>query len=245
MQTESPRAIAARANGAKSKGPKTAEGKARSSQNALKHGFTAQNWITLPGDEEGAFEAFRQGIAGVLLPRDLLQEALTDLIAMCLWRLRRVPSMESRLVKADPTHESGFQFTRFEWPQSHLSLARYESHLHRMMLKTLKELKELQRESGSTVPVEVSSTSPIEKENESNEPKPNQETAPDAKRPKDKSEPNLVPFDVDEIVRIALEKRRSLGIVEIQETKNEPNPEQQQTTAERLNRIRGPRKRKR
>jgi hypothetical protein len=37
----------ARANGAKSRGPKTAEGKEKSSKNSLKHGFTSRHSILL------------------------------------------------------------------------------------------------------------------------------------------------------------------------------------------------------
>jgi hypothetical protein len=49
----SARAEASRRNGAKSCGPKTPKGKARSAQNALKHGFRAQKHVVLP-DEDGA-----------------------------------------------------------------------------------------------------------------------------------------------------------------------------------------------
>src|SRR5688572_13829369 len=47
------RAEASRRNGARSRGPKTPEGKARSAQNALKHGLRAQKYVVLP-EEDGA-----------------------------------------------------------------------------------------------------------------------------------------------------------------------------------------------
>ena len=40
---------------AKSRGPKTAEGKARSAQNALKHGMRAAKHIVLPDEDAGEF----------------------------------------------------------------------------------------------------------------------------------------------------------------------------------------------
>ncbi|MFB3918407.1 MAG: hypothetical protein ACE14M_16885, partial [Terriglobales bacterium] len=45
------RAGAARENGRKSRGPITSEGKARSSQNALKHGLTARR-VTINSEED-------------------------------------------------------------------------------------------------------------------------------------------------------------------------------------------------
>ena len=49
------RAEASRKNGAKSRGPKTLEGKARSAQNALKHGMRAQEYIVLAEEDAGEF----------------------------------------------------------------------------------------------------------------------------------------------------------------------------------------------
>jgi hypothetical protein len=51
--TKLTRAEAARRNGARSCGPTTPEGNARSSQNALKHGLTAQAFTLLPGQQLG------------------------------------------------------------------------------------------------------------------------------------------------------------------------------------------------
>jgi hypothetical protein len=45
--TLSARALASRQNGARSRGPRTAAGKARSAQNALKHGLCAKKLLVL------------------------------------------------------------------------------------------------------------------------------------------------------------------------------------------------------
>ena len=49
------RAAASRRNGAKSRGPKTTEGKARSAQNALRHGMRAVKHIVLPDEDAVEF----------------------------------------------------------------------------------------------------------------------------------------------------------------------------------------------
>ena len=56
--------------GARSKGPKTPEGKARSSQNALKHGLRAQKHMLLPGERASAFDALKAALLEELGKRE-------------------------------------------------------------------------------------------------------------------------------------------------------------------------------
>ena len=51
---------ASRRNGAKSNGPKTEDGKTRSSQNAVKHGLSANKFVVLDGESGDDWEIFHQ-----------------------------------------------------------------------------------------------------------------------------------------------------------------------------------------
>src|SRR5437764_9026277 len=59
-----------RLNGAKSQGPKTPEGKARSSMNAFKHGRYANNAVVLSNEDRGAFDDLVQAYPNRIHPND-------------------------------------------------------------------------------------------------------------------------------------------------------------------------------
>ena len=104
-----PRQIANRANAQKSTGPKTAEGKAKSSLNAVKHGLAAQHAL-LPNEDAEAYKAVVQGWIDDLQPADTLEMALVERAAMADWRLKRcVRSEHARLASkvrhAAETHD--------------------------------------------------------------------------------------------------------------------------------------------
>src|SRR5437870_27798 len=88
---------AARANGARSRGPTTPEGKAKSSQNALKHGLLSK-WIVLRDESPEGFEELRTGHIERFRPRDQVEMEIIDEMCIANWRTRRAWAMETRLI---------------------------------------------------------------------------------------------------------------------------------------------------
>jgi hypothetical protein len=91
------RAEVSRKNGAKSRGPRTPEGKARSAQNALKHGMRAQKYVVLPQEDGAAFEALEAALTLELAPVGALQAVLARRVALAAWRLERAERIEVEL----------------------------------------------------------------------------------------------------------------------------------------------------
>jgi hypothetical protein len=91
------RAAASRRNGAKSRGPKTLEGKARSAQNALKHGLRAQKYVVLPEEDAGEFADLEAAMIEELAPVGALQMVLARRVAVAAWRLARADRIEVEL----------------------------------------------------------------------------------------------------------------------------------------------------
>ena len=92
------RAAASRRNGAKSRGPKTPEGKARSAKNALKHGLCAQYTVVLGDEDLAAFEALEAALMAELAPQGTLQAVLARRIVAASWRLERAERIEGELL---------------------------------------------------------------------------------------------------------------------------------------------------
>lgn len=65
--TSARKAAANRSNSLKSSGPRTLKGKARSSQNARKHGILARE-VVLAKESKADFTSFRKGILEALAP---------------------------------------------------------------------------------------------------------------------------------------------------------------------------------
>jgi hypothetical protein len=67
-QPSEKQSAASRANGAKSKGPATPEGRARASRNSLRHGLSSEI-VVLPHEDRAHFEQLRDSYRGKLRAR--------------------------------------------------------------------------------------------------------------------------------------------------------------------------------
>lgn len=90
---------ASRANGARSRGPVTAEGLARCRRAAARHGLRGR-FELLPGEDVGAFERLRAAWYRRLRPRDAEQAKLVEAQVELFWRRRRLDAIEERLLRA-------------------------------------------------------------------------------------------------------------------------------------------------
>jgi len=103
-----------RQNAKKSTGPKTPEGKAAVSQNAVKHGlFASQNVLT--SENQADFGLFREKLLEDLNPAGPMQSVLAERIVSLSWRLKRTETIHNQVIDAlDPRNDTSFyaQFKR-------------------------------------------------------------------------------------------------------------------------------------
>jgi hypothetical protein len=153
----SARALASRQNGARSRGPKTAAGKAISARNALKHGLSART-VVLDGEDAAAFQAFQAALRAELAPAGVLQHDLVSRIALGLWRARRSDRTEAALIasyleRARGTGEGrnlGLAVIRdAHGPRALDTLLRYRGSAHAELFRALGALKALQAEAAA------------------------------------------------------------------------------------------------
>jgi len=151
----------ARANGAKSRGPVTPEGKAKSSRNALKHGLTA-SIEALPGESQQDLDDLLEAHRSAYRPVGALEEELVRTLTVTRWRLRRIAVLESEVLDIELCQSEedleeefseiedlgrlGFVFRKLaDGSQVLALLIRYESALTRTVDRTFKHLLAIQK----------------------------------------------------------------------------------------------------
>jgi hypothetical protein len=146
-------AQASRINGAKSRGPTTPQGKARSSQNAVKHGLCAERFVVVGDEDPQAFAALQTALEGEQAPDGTLQRLLAGRIARAAWRLERADRIEAELF----AHESrgdgdlGMALIRDgHSARAFQTLLRYRGVAQAELWRALRMLKALQAEAALT-----------------------------------------------------------------------------------------------
>jgi hypothetical protein len=145
-----------RANGAKSKGPITSEGKNISSMNALRHGLAAES-VVLTTESRPRFEALLASYMETFQPRNQVEVDLVEEMVVAKWRQRRSWSLETAAVdlqidrrkkntdeeleQTDNSTQSAIGFIDLEDKSKAVSLfARYETRMRRTYQRALSDL---------------------------------------------------------------------------------------------------------
>jgi hypothetical protein len=95
---------ASRANGAKTRGPITPEGKRKSARNSFRHGLLAKA-IVFEGESREQFAALLKAFCDELQPQSPIEDLLVQKMAVNQWRQERLWGQE----KARALQESGLQ----------------------------------------------------------------------------------------------------------------------------------------
>jgi hypothetical protein len=186
----------ARANGAKSRGPVTPEGRAASSRNSLRHGFTTRS-VVLPTESQEDFQSLLDSYTHQFRPQGGVEMDLVQTMAAARWRLRRLCTIETALLNNEMTrnskdikraYHSPDDLARLAWVfrdlanhgQSLALLMRYEGTLNRSYDRAFKQLLLLQAhrprpnepKPAQATPCEEPADQPVQDHPQPNEPKP-------------------------------------------------------------------------
>jgi hypothetical protein len=119
-------------------GPRTGEGKAISSQNALKHGLTAAKPENAVAPTVRAqYEAFRRQYLDDFRPQGAIENTLMDMVILAAWQLYKIKQLET-FAPVDLGLES--------LPGKSLKLARYRASNERLLFRSLAQLRAIQQE---------------------------------------------------------------------------------------------------
>ena len=135
------RAEAARLNGARSRGPRTPEGKARSARNALKHGLTAQAFALAPGEDGAAFQELLDRLVARYRPQDEIMAHLVQRLASVMWRQQRADRLEAEVLEQRDYAGTNL-YAPLVWDAARFhAVQRHQARLDRTLFRLLDELE--------------------------------------------------------------------------------------------------------
>ena len=135
--------LANRENATHSTGPTSEEGKAKTSQNAVRHHLTGRGLI-VPLGLESAFSDFERGLRTNFMPNTSVEEMIFKRILECGWNLERCRLAQATLFEqsstVDPLLDDHLdaKFARID---------KYARQFENSMYKAMRELSKLQTEA--------------------------------------------------------------------------------------------------
>src|SRR5580704_12161005 len=140
-----------------STGPRTIEGKKRSSINALRHGLTGRV-VVLPSEDMNAYQSFCKDLIADLAPETQLERQYAQTFCDTQWRLNRARAIEDSMLSLGHFEAAGE--IDVDHPQVHaaltaarvfredsksfVNLSLYKQRLQRTLKESLRQLQELQ-----------------------------------------------------------------------------------------------------
>jgi len=141
-----------RRNAQKSTGARTAEGKANSSRNNLRHGLTGHISL-LPTEDREAHDAFCSELVDSFNPETPMEGQLAQSVAEDSWRLNRARAIENNMFALGRDHqhrEAQIALADAQTFQTQAAafnlLSIYEQRINRNLQRNMKLLRELQTE---------------------------------------------------------------------------------------------------
>ena len=100
-----------RQNAQRSTGPRTSEGKAAVSQNAVKHGLSARRDV-ISSESQADFDLYSEQLLAELTPVSPMESMLAERIVTLSWRLKRVCRIQNQTIDALDTANTPSPLTK-------------------------------------------------------------------------------------------------------------------------------------
>ena len=140
------KAETARRNGALSRGPVTAEGKARAARNSNRHGLCAKALVLGADEDAAALAALRAAMLARHQPVDEAEAHWVEELVSAAWRQRRLRALEDAVLACATAGEADPALP------SLATVIRYRGRLERDWRRATEELAALRRGRGTRLP---------------------------------------------------------------------------------------------
>lgn len=151
-------AEASRLNGARSAGPVTPEGKARSALNGTRHGLCSIEFFLLPDEDPQAYALFVVDLLHLLQPRSPAEHQAAERVAQARWREMRADRLEADILAElfaakSIADEDQARAARAAGTRALNTLLRYRQRIQRDADRALLELDALRQRRRASAPL--------------------------------------------------------------------------------------------